>query len=118
MGKLTEQLSSLAAVCNDFERGMLEQMIIAAADYVQAVVVMETKASNYMGRKGTEMQEAVASSDSWRTGRHESLMTKVNIVNRICQNHGHTPLYTGDSQREHYGDFALELVDEIFRQRI
>jgi hypothetical protein len=118
MGKLTEQLTSLAAVCNDFERGMIEQMIIAAADYVQAVVVMETKASNYMGRKGTEMQEAVAASDSWRTGRHESLMTKVNIVNRICEAHGRDPVYTGDSQREHYGDFALELVDEIFRQRI
>ena len=79
---------------------------------------METKASNYMGRKGMEMQETVAASDSWHTGRHESLMTKVNIVNRICQSHGHTLIYTGDSQREHYGDFALELVDEIFRQRI
>lgn len=27
MGKLTEQLSSLAAVCNDFEHGMIEQMM-------------------------------------------------------------------------------------------
>lgn len=105
---------ALSAHCNDTERRMIEEMIVGAADYVHAVTVMETKVANYFGRSGDDKSEAVATADSWRTGRHESLMTKVNIVNRICANHGMEPIYTGGSHRRQYGDFALELVTEIF----
>ena len=118
METLSSKLTALASLCNDTERKMIEEMIISAADYVHAVTVMETKVTNYFGRSSNEKLEAVATSDSWRTGRHESLMTKVNIINRICTNHDMAPIYTGGSHRRQYGDFALRLVKEIFTGRI
>ena len=118
MGVITKKLSALAAECTDMERQLIEDMIISAGDYVQAVVAMETKVTNYVDRKGTEKMEAVATSDSWRTGRHEALITAVNIVNRIATSHNREPIYSGDSHRRHYGDFALELVTEIFVGRM
>ena len=117
METLSSKLMALASLCNETERKMIEEMVISAADYVQAVVVMETKVTNYMGREGNDKFEEVATSDSWRTGRHESMMAKVNIVNRICTNHNMAPIYAGGSHRRQYGDFALELVSEIFTGR-
>lgn len=117
MTTLIQQLNSLAAHCDLEEREMIEEMVINAADYVQVVVVMETKAKNFAGRQGNEMRDAVSTSDSARSRIHNSLIARVNAVNRICTAHGLDPIYTGDSERRHYGDFAFALAEEIFRIR-
>lgn len=117
MTTLIQQLNSLAAHCDLDEREMIEEMVINAADYVQAVVAMEAKAKNFAGRQGSEMRDAVSTSDSTRSKIHNSLIARVNAVNRICTAHDLDLIYTGDSERRHYGDFAFALTEEIFRNR-
>ena len=48
---------------------------------------------------------------------HNSLISATDIVNRLCTNHGLPLIYSGDSVRRHYGDFAIALVAEIFEAR-
>ena len=117
MDTIRKRLAALASQCDNDERELIEQMIGNAADYVQTVVKMETIADNVAGRSDTELRSAVSEADHTRTIIHNSLISRVDIVNRICAAHNLPPIYTGDSQRRHYGDFALELVKEIFENR-
>lgn len=117
MASLIQQLNSLVAHCDLEEREMIEEMVINAADYVQIVVEMETKAKNFAGRQGSELRDVVSTADSTRSKIHNSLIARVNAVNRICAAHGLDLIYTGDSERRHYGDFAFALSEEIFQAR-
>jgi len=117
MNTLTEQIRTLTAVCESDECELIEEMILKAAAYVQAVTIMETTARNYAGRSADELREAVSSTDKSRRNVHNSLISAVDIVNRICVMHGLPLLYTGSERRREYGDFALALVTEVFVNR-
>ena len=114
---ILEKIGQLVAQCSDPEKKLVERMILSASNYVKAVTEMETHALNFVGRPDQELRDVVSESDTARTRAHDSLIASINIVNRICEAHGFDVLYTGDSLRRHYGDFALELVCEIFNQR-
>ena len=118
MGTYLTAISALTKVCDTDERELIEEMIFNAADYVQVVTTMETKRANYVGRQGADLREVVTMADSARSKIHNSLIARVNAVNRICDAHGLPRLYNGDEQRRHYGDFAIELVNEIFTMRL
>ena len=114
---LMEQLEALAKECDTEEQELIEEMIFNAAEYVKAVVVMETTARNLLGREADTYRDAVTSTDCTRTTVHNGLISAVNVVNRICQNHSCPLIYTGDEQRRHYGDFAQALIMAIFEER-
>lgn len=114
---LMEQLEALAKECDTEEQELIEEMIFNAAEYMKAVIVMETTSRNVLGREADEYRGAVTSTDRTRTAVHNGLISAVNIVNRICQNHNCPLIYTGDEQRRRYGDFAMELTTEIFKDR-
>ena len=118
MGTYLTAISALTRVCDADERELIEEMVFNAADYVQVVTTMETKRANYAGRQGADLREVVTTADSARSKIHNSLIARVNAVNRICAAHGMPLIYTGDEQRRHYGDFAIELVNEIFAVRV
>ena len=117
MASLLQQINTLVSLCDEEECECIEEMIISAGNYVQAVTEMETKALNFAKRTGDDFRSIVSAADSRRTNVHNGLISNVNIVNRICAMHGLPEIYTGDSERRHYGDFAQELVNEIFNQR-
>ena len=117
MNTLLSRIQELILVCDSDERELIEDMIIKAAAYVQAVTIMETTARNYAGRSADDLREAVSSTDKSRHNVHNSLISAVDIVNRICAMHGRPPLYTGSELRREYGDFALALVTEVFTAR-
>ena len=99
------------------EMECVEDMILKAAKYVQAVVLMETTARNWIGRNGEEHRDAISSTDGARRMAHNSLIAATDIVNRLCMNHDLPLIYTDDQVRRHYGDFALALVMEIYEKR-
>ena len=117
MSNLLEQINALLQVCDEDECECIEEMIISAGNYVQAVVDMESKALNFARRAGEDFRSVVSSADSKRTNVHNGLISNVNIVNRICIMHDLPELYTGGIERREYGDFAQKLVNEIFTQR-
>ncbi len=111
------QINNLAKKCNDMESELIEQMIHNAADYVRAVIVMETAASNIASLDADEAREAKQSTDRARTVAHDAFIASVNVVNRICDKHEFPHIYTGGDTRREYGDFAMELVTDIFAKR-
>ena len=112
-----DQISALVAVCNEVERKFVEKMVLAAGDYVRIVIQMKAKSLNYAGRTGEELRAAVQESDRERSNCHNALISCVDIVNRICNAHNQSPIYTGSSARREYGEFAIALVAEIFSVR-
>ena len=114
---LTEQILALSRVCDAEEREMIEEMILAAAAYIAAVVKMETSALNVAGRTDADLRDMVSETDRARTIAHDKLIVSVDIVNRISSTHDLPPIYTGSTVRRAYGDFALALSAEIFRDR-
>lgn len=117
MAIIIEQLHILSSLCDADAKELIENMIRNAADYVQAVIWMETAAANFAGREGDELRSAVAELDKSRSTVHNALISSVNIVNRICDMYGQPPIYFGGEERRRYGDFAMDLIEEIFENR-
>ena len=111
------RIKELTECCNEVQRKMIKKMIHDAADYVRAVVVMETAASNIEGLDSADAKEIRESTDRARSMAHDAFISSVNAVNRICDKHGVPHIYTGSAERREYGDFAMELVAEIFAKR-
>lgn len=116
-GGIYEYLKTVSASWNSEGRELIESMIKSAADYVKAVVVMESVTHNIEGLEGAAYREAAESADRSRKFAHDDLITAVNIVNRLCDIYGNARVYTGSDSRREYGDFALALVSEIFGNR-
>lgn len=102
---------------NTEDKELVEQMISSAADYVKAVVTMETAAKNILGLEGENFRKFRESTDRSRSIAHDDFITSVNVVNRLCTIYNTDPIYTGSSARRDYGDFALDIVSEIFTAR-
>ena len=112
-----DKIRELVDRCNDMERSLIQDMIHNAADYVRAVTIMETAASNIAGLDADESKEAKQSTDRARSIAHDAFISSVNVVNRICDKHGVPRIYTGGTERRAYGDFAMEIVADIFEKR-
>ncbi len=117
MGVISEKLKMLVGICDELERELVEEMIFDAAAYVRQVVIMESTSANFAGREGERYRNAVEETDKRRSEVHNGLINSVNIVNRLCEKYELEPIYTGGEQRRFYGDFAIELVNEIFVNR-
>ena len=57
------------------------------------------------------------STDRTRSNDHNAFISSVDAVNKICDAHGVPRIYTGSTERRAYGDFAMELVADIFAKR-
>lgn len=112
-----EKLLELVKICDSFERELIDEMIESAATYVKAVVKMEATALNILGIEGNEFREARTSTDRSRTLSHNGFISLVNAVNRICEKHNVSPIYTGSDERREYGDYAIKIVNDIFVDR-
>ena len=111
------RIDDLLKRCDGAERELIEQMIHNAADYVRAVIIMETAASNITERDLEEAREIRQSTDRARSVAHDAFISSVNVVNRICDAHKIRKLYDGAEDRREYGDFAMRLVSDIFSKR-
>lgn len=112
-----EKIKELTKVCTDLQRKLIRAMILDAAEYVRAVTVMKTAASNIAGLDGEAARDALQASDRERTAAHNAFIASVGAVNRVCDKHGFPPIYTGAETRREYGDFAMAIVSEIFEKR-
>ena len=111
------KIQNLIPLCSDAERFRIALMLNNAAEYVRAVVAMEVVAARVAGFDDEEFRFERESTDRARSRAHDSFISSVNTVNSICDAHGVQRIYTGGEARRAYGDFALELVSEIFSHR-
>ena len=111
------KIQNLIPLCSDAERFRIALMLNNAAEYVRAVVAMEVVAARIADFDDEEFRDERESTDRARSRAHDSLISSVNTVNDICDSHNFPRIYTGGAQRRAYGDFAMELVAEIFAER-
>ena len=111
------RIDELVKICNAAERYRIALMLNNAADYVRSVVVMEVVAAKVQDFDVDDYKEMRESTDRTRSNDHNTFIDSVKRVNAICDAHGVPHVYNGSDQRREYGDFAMELVAEIFAGR-
>ncbi|HPR94118.1 MAG TPA: DUF3232 domain-containing protein [Syntrophomonadaceae bacterium] len=94
------------------ERAVIEKLIKTAAKYIEIV------ANQVILIQGGEADaRTLADVDTARSRTHDSLIAQINIINRLCEKYGVPYVYEGDDDRRSKGDFALQLINEYFRDR-
>ena len=112
-----DKIKELLADCNGAERFRIAMMLNNAADYVRAVAIMEVAAANVADLDPDEFKEERESTDRARSAAHNAFISSVDAVNKIFDTHGIPRIYTGGTERRAYGDFAMELIADIFEKR-
>ena len=97
---------------------MVYRLLETANRYVAAVTEHTWKLQMQIWDNSVEHSQEVAEIDKKRTQVHNSLISLINSVNRLCENNSLPRLYDGEDERRQMGDFALELVETYFRDRI
>lgn len=91
----------------------IQNLILKATTYVRTVVEMESKIQTLRFRLETEdYQEAIEKLDRSRRLAHNSFISNIEVVNRICAQIGIEPIYSGPDDRIAKGDFAFAIVEE------
>ena len=111
------RIKELVELCNSAERFRISMMLNNAADYVRSVVTMEVVAARVADLDDEDFREERQSTDRSRSNAHNAFISSVDTVNKICDAHGGPRIYTGSTERRAYGDFAVELVADIFENR-
>lgn len=111
------RIKELIELCNSAERFRVAMMLNNAADYVSSVVAMEVVAARVADLDPEEFRDERESTDRARSNAHNAFISSVDAVNKICDAHGVPHIYTGGTERRDYGDFAMELVADIFTKR-
>lgn len=76
--------------------------------FITANLIMENR----------EYREYINELDTDRHNTHERLIPSVKLLNNICRMVGVEPIYRGDlEERIEIGDFALDVVSELFQTR-
>ena len=117
MASIVKRLQELKAVCDAEEGELIEQLIVSAGDYVRAVTQHMAAKLNFVELDPKEFGERDSELGTSRSRIHEGLIISVKIVNRLCEEHGLAPIYTGENHRYHIAAFAVLLVAEVFEMR-
>lgn len=111
------QIQNLLPLCTDAERFRISMMLNNAAEYIRSVVAMEVVAARVADFDDEDFKYERESTDRARSRAHDMFIASVNTVNAICDAHAVPRIYTGGEARRSYGDFAMELVSDIFINR-
>jgi len=97
---------------------MVYRLLETANRYIAVVCEHTWKLQMQRWNNSIEHSQEVAEIDKKRSLVHNSLISLINSVNRLCENSGLPRLYDGEDERRQMGDFALELVEAYFRDRV
>lgn len=98
---------------------LMEDLISSASDYVRRVNVLEIglMVGKY-NKDGDEYKEYIEKLDKLRSNAHNSVITNVKIINRLCRNNNLEPIYSGNEEdRIEVAEFAQQVVEELFSTR-
>ncbi len=98
---------------------MMEELIESASDYIRRVNVLEigVMVGKY-NKEGDEYREYIKKFDKQRSNAHNSLISNVKIINRLCRNNNLPLIYQGNEEdRIEVAEFAKKVVDELFSTR-
>lgn len=99
----------------DMYLGLLEEMIDYAKDYVDvcsnqsklSIIVLDEK----------EIHKRILDLEEPRSLAHNAFIGSVNAVNRACDRINCERIYEGGNHRLDYAEFAINIVNELFKVR-
>ena len=99
--------------------GLIESALKGCWRYVVAVNDLELFMMMKDGAaEGEEYRFAVSGLDKTRTLAHNSLISDVTAMNRLCVKAAMEPVFSGNiNNRVEVGNFAKEIVTEFFEKR-
>ncbi|MGR6836624.1 DUF3232 domain-containing protein [Syntrophomonas erecta] len=112
------ETSSLSEDMKARQKNLIKEYLQHCLKYV-AIVIEQGIAIQEAGTATDQntLQE-LADIDKSRSRVHDSLIAKINILNRICEIHEIPPLYMGSDNRREKGDFAFQTISEYFEDRL
>ena len=105
-------------VINKREIALIANLLESSQKYIGIVVKQGLLLQVNNGTSDRDILEELANLDKSRSRLHDSLIQQIAIVNRLCEKYGLEPIYKGGDARRDKGYFALELVNDYFRERI
>lgn len=97
---------------------MIKNLLESSLKYVHIVVIQGVEMQLDDGAGNRQRLQELASIDENRSRTHDSLISVLNAVNRMCAHYELAPIYQGKDNRRDIGDFALEIMEEYFRERL
>lgn len=95
------------------EINLLKNLVATGVKYVDIVVNQGMTLQS-----GTSELIALEEIDTKRSRIHDSLIAQISVINRLCEKYGVASIYEGPDDRRSKGDFALNLVQCYFNDRI
>jgi hypothetical protein len=99
------------------EIALLANLLDSCQKYIGIVVKQGLLLQVHQGTSDRDILEGLADLDRNRSRLHDSLIKQIAIINRMSEKYSLEPLYKGRDDRREKGDFALELINEYFRER-
>lgn len=112
-----EKIRVLGRKVSSDDTDLVEDVVKSAQEYVAVVAEMGVIEMNLTYEPGESQRERIQNIDKKRTIIHNKFIDAVNIANRLAESVDAEPIYTGGSARREYGDFAFEIVKELFETR-
>jgi hypothetical protein len=100
------------------EIALIANLIESSQKYIGIVVRQGLLLQVNEGSSDRDALEELANMDRSRSRIHDSLIKQIAILNRMCEKYGLQAIYKGGETRRDKGDFALELVNDYFQDRI
>jgi len=122
MDKIKERINALLEKIKDDPDlvSLVRDMVDSCANYVDTVVNMENAINVYRFRveDPSELRVMIQRLDQTRRIVHNTVITNVRIVDRLCKINGVEPVFGGlDEDRLAVAEFAKKVVDEFFEDR-
>ena len=122
MGKIKERINALLEKIKDDPDlvSLVRDMVDSCANYVDTVVNMENAINVYRFRveDPSELRVMIQRLDQTRRIVHNTVISNVRIVDRLCKINGVEPVFGGlDEDRLAVAEFAKQVVDEFFEER-
>ena len=122
MGKIKERINALLEKIKDDPDlvSLVRDMVDSCANYVDTVVNMENVINVYRFHveDPSELRVMIQRLDQTRRIVHNTVISNVRIVDRLCKINGVEPVFGGlDEDRLAIAEFAKKVVDEFFEDR-
>ena len=122
MGKLKNKVNALLDKIKDDadKTSLVRDMVDSCANYVDTVVNVENAINVYRFRveDPSELRVMIQRLDQTRRIVHNTVISNVRIVDRLCKINGVEPVFGGlDEDRLAIAEFAKKVVDEFFEDR-
>ena len=100
------------------EIALIANLIESSQKYIGIVVRQGLLLQINNGTSDRDILEELSNIDKSRSRLHDSLIKQIAIINRMSEKYGLEPIYKGGETRRDKGDFAFELVNDYFQDRI